>query len=327
MVYTYIVSLPSVAQDNKTLIAKKVIRVLDCSSNLPINESCYSWNYNHCPGDNDYCNPFIVGDKIYQQFFGPQGKYTVILVQVYNAATNEEIVGDYPFLTIENGVDANLVGFKNIIIDTDKFDDIDCFYTRIKAYVCNSLQNPVILEEFEACVADLIASGKTQTQAYEICLDGLCEDATIDIAYSEPYCKIECEQDSILIEGYYPKYDCNGNFYGEFSSTQKTNSYKTQIRILGEVGPVDNNIEVTFINTTKRKTAQNFVTHNIRGHEKMPYYVIQKIANIFASQKVYVDGVEYLNGIKISKNNEQGKMWILDENITTTCGEVDFSCD
>ncbi len=323
---TYIVPLPSVQESNETLIAKTVIRVLDCSSNLIVNESCYSWNYNHCPGDKEYCNPFIAGDKIYKQFYGPQGKYSTILVQVFNSANNEEIILDYPFLTIEDGIDANLIAYKNIIIDTIDFDNIDCFYLRIKAYMC-IIEEVEDINDFEACVEDLMEQGKTETQAIESCLDGFCDSASIDLAYSEPYCKIECEQESLLIEGYYPKYDCNGNYYGAFSEAQPVNSYKTQIRILGEINPVDNNIEVTFINNNKRKSAQNFVTHNIRGHEKFPYYVIQKIANIFASRKVFVDEVEYINSIKISKNNEQGKMWILDENITTTCGNVDFSCE
>lgn len=323
--YQYTVPLPSTAETNETLIAKKVIRVLDCSSSLDTNSSCLSWNYNHCQGDKEYCNPFILGDKIYQQFFGPPDKYTTILIQVFDASTHEEIVLDYPYLTIENGLDANGIEFKNIIIDTTKFDGIDCFYTRIKGFNC-TFETPEEIAAYEACVEDLIAQGKTESESIDSCLESLCENATIDISYSDPYCKIECGQESLLIEGFYPAYDCHGNYYGEFTKDQPINSYKIQIRIMGEVSPTDNNVEVTFINNTKRKTAQNFVTHNLRGHEKVPYYVIQKIANIFASQKVYIDGIEYLNGIKISKNNEQGKMWIIDENITTTCGEVDFSC-
>lgn len=325
---TYTVPLVYTAESNETLIAKRVIRVLDCSTDVIENNSCLLWNVSRCPNDKDYCNPFIVGDKIYQQFVHPLDYYQYLFLEVINVATGLPIgVGVY---TTEAGEDANGRNYLNVIVDTSTFENIPCFYTKITGFKSNEfkicMRTDDNAEVFESCVADLITQGKTETEAILICLPSICPD-TLQEIYSEPYCVIECEQESLLIEGYFPKHDCNGNYYAPFVGSPTTNSFIQQIRIMGEVNPTDNNVEVIFVNKTVRKSAQNYISHQLRGHEKVPYYVIQKIANIFASKKVTIDGTEYNGTIKLSKNNEQGKMWVIDESITTTCGEVDFSCE
>lgn len=322
-IYTFIQPLPSVAESNETLIAKKTIRVLDCASSLSESTACSNWNNSHCPQDNDYCNPFIPGDKIYFQYFSGRG-VTLALMTIYNAATHEEIVTDYPYLTTEEGADENQVQYINYIIDTAQFENIDCFYAKIKIYTCKMTLADII--EFDTCVNDLIEQGKTENQAIEICMDGICDESKIQTSFSDPYCQIFCEQESLLIEGEFPKKDCNGHFYGSFTSGSETNSFKAQIRILGEVIPVDENIETTFITANKKKTTEIITTHKLKGHEKVPYYVIEKLKNIFASKKMTIDENEYNGSVKLSKNTDLGKMWIIEENLTTTCGVTDFSC-
>lgn len=328
MASTYTVPLVYTAESNNTLIAKRVIRVLNCSADLIENNSCMLWNVDHCPNDKDYCNPFIVGDKIYQQFVHPLDYYQYLFLQVINVSTGLPIEG---VATTEIGEDSNGRKYLNVIIDTSTgFENVSCFYTKITAFKQNEFKICMRIgdnaEDFESCVSDLMAQDYTEEEAIIICLPNICPDALQEI-YSEPYCVIECGQESLLIEGYFPRHDCNGNYYAPFVDAPTTNSFIQQIRILGEVNPTDNNVEVTFVNKTVRKSAQNYITHHLRGHEKVPYYVIQKIANIFASKKTTIDGVEYNGTLKLSKNNELGKMWIIDENITTTCGEVDFSCE
>ena len=65
---TYNVPLTITAESNETLIAKKVIRVIDCGTDTENTNLCAMWNNTRCSNDSLYCNPFIKGDKIYFQY-------------------------------------------------------------------------------------------------------------------------------------------------------------------------------------------------------------------------------------------------------------------
>lgn len=135
--------------------------------------------------------------------------------------------------------------------------------------------------------------------------------------YSEPYIKVKCEN-TIYLKGYYPKFDCRNHYYGD-------PSYKAEIRIVGEVLPSAFDIEEQVINKkrTSTKTQEQFILMS----KRLPYYVIQKIVDIFASQIVTIDGIEYERTLSISKNLERGKMWVINTTIVKTCDEINFSCD
>lgn len=317
--YTY--PLPSVAETNDTLIGKLLIRVLDCDTNIEQNELCGLWNFNKCPVDSDYCQPFVKGDVIYRQFFTPNNYYHYSFLHIVDVTTGLDIVTVQNPLTSETGLDKNNNKFLNLMIDTSKLDNIECFYFKFSGYTCEF--KGIELTEFNACVAALVAEGKTTSQAREICLGSFCPDGE-ETFYSEPFCKVKC-QNTILVEGEYPNYDCYGNFYGTFKSGSATNSYKTQVRLFGSIESTQFDVEEVIINK-KRKSAKKMETFLFRT-KRIPYYVAQQLSNIFASKTITVDGVEYQRSINIAKNNDEGSMWIVSTTLVQECDEIDFTCD
>ena len=251
--FTYIVPLPSVAESNETLIAKKVIRVLDCSTNLDDGDLCTMWNFTHCPSDRDYCNPFIPGDKIFfQKKIGSgrtEGSYNFVFPKVIDISTGNEIPNPETFMITEIGRDANFNRYLNLIVDTSSLEpNVTCFYITLKAFSCNLNGDKLIL--FNQCVADLMSAGKTEAQAQEICLENYCEPVT---AFSEPYCKTNDCVNTIMLQGNYTTRDCDGNYYGPFVDGSP-NSFKLQIRTYGEVFRSQFDISETLVNNERRKT-------------------------------------------------------------------------
>lgn len=318
--FTY--NLATTPQSNETLIAKTVIRVLDCSNNISANELCGLWNFSHCPTDRDYCQPFVVGDKIYKQFFTPRNYYSYAFIHLIDIKTGLDVSQYVSPLTVERGYDKNDNLFSNLILDTAILENVECFYFKIVAFTCK-FKEPSEIETFGDCVEDLKDAGKTTEEAQEICLTNMCADS-MDVIYSEPYCKVVC-QNTILVEGFYPNYDCNGNFYGKFTSGSTTNSFKPQIRLMGSVEPNQYDIEETLTNR-KRISARKIETFQFRT-KRIPYYVAQQLSNIFASKTVTVDGTEYLRAINITKNNDEGTMWIVNSTLLQECNEINFTCD
>lgn len=326
---TYNVPLVYTAESNETLIAKKVIRVLGCSTDIVEQDFCTLWNFTRCPGDSDYCNPFVLGDKIYMQYnMGIQPTpymINIVVPQLFNIATNTEIICDPACITVEYGNDANEVKYANVTIDTTNFDNIKCFYMKVSHFKCNLNEEGFV--NFFNCINETMETGKTIQQAQLICADEYCDPT---IFYSEPYCKEECA-DTILLEGSYPNYDCGGAFYGtfvedKFLGVTTVNTHKLQIRILGEVAPSQFDVEETTYRNNERKSAKLIRSYTLMS-KQIPFYVVEQIANIFASSALIIDDVQYSKAITIPKGIEDGKMWAIRTTIQRSCDEINFSCD
>jgi len=317
-VYTY--PLAYYVETNNTLVGKKTIRVHDCINNVNNNELCGLWNFTHCPSDKDYCQPFVKGDIVYKQYFAPKDYFTYNFPHVIDTATGDDVIADTGLITTEAGDDANNTTYGNLLIDTSKFINTKCFYVKIVSFTCKLTMAD---NDFKDCVNALIADGYTSKEAKEICLNTMCADERT-IMYSEPYCQVDCLE-TILIEGMYPKYDCNGNYYGAFTTTPTTNSYKPKLRIFGSLEPSEANIEETIVNNVRKQT-KLIKTFNLMSYP-LPYYVVEQLSNIFASKVITVEGEEYLRALTLSKNNEEGKMWIIKTTLLQECNSTNFTCD
>lgn len=317
-IYQYIVPLPVTAESNETLIAKKVIRVLDCSTNLENEAACSLWNYTHCPSDSDYCNPFVIGDVLYlQKFLVTKDDNISVSVSVIDTESEQAIVTND--LTVQYGKDNKGITFGNIIFDTSNVAS-KCFFLKIRIFNCKLRGTE--LEEYNACVASYVDAGKTLQEAQDICKAEFCEETLI---YSEPFCKATC-QNTILLEGVYPRHDCYGYYYAPFISNPKTNSYKNQIRVFGEINSNGFTIDEVTLNGLKRTSTTLGESFLIRT-KGIPYYVANKIATIFAAKDFYVDGVQYFNSVDLQKNNDENNMWFISTTVNTQCGPNDFSCN
>lgn len=147
------------------------------------------------------------------------------------------------------------------------------------------------------------------------------------IEYSEPYCVVKCDQKTILVEGTYTGYDCNGHFYGKFSNGQQS-IYRSVFRVYGEVVKTGFDFEVqenttpksTF--TTKSRTISVYKMYV----SKIPPYVAEQLAQCFGAQYVYVDGVQYDKPSKMSKDFDEGQSWIPLVELRRKCEQIDFTC-
>lgn len=303
-------------KSNDTFINKKVLRLVNCSNTLLPNDLCDLWNFNKCNNDDEYFQPFIEGDKIYQQFIYDPKDYTHIFAQIFNLNTEEYSTTG---ITTETGSDENKQNYYNVILDTSLIPNIDCFVIRVIAYKCELTEEQE--NQLDNCIIDLQGQGKTFEEAQQICLNSFCNPTVI--AFIEPYRRVKCSEKTLLIKGTYSKYDCDGNYYGVFTGNV-VNSFICQYRVFAEL--FDNSItfdEILVNNirvSTKRR--DNFVFQS----RKLPPYVVKQVAKVFGSQHTYFDGTEYHGTLSINKNFEEGKMWILKENVYTFCDTNNFTC-
>lgn len=288
----YTVPLVSSIENNSSLTAKASIIVKDCGGFGNPDQDCEGWNFNHCPNDNSYHQPFIQGDLIYGQIKYDKNKYTRGTFSVINIETGEALPGS-AFLTEEDAIDRLNNKYYNFILNTlnSAFDNVTCFYTQLN-------------------------------------LEGIGEVADIQV-FSEPYRVVRCNEKTILITGYYPSgYDCFGNYYGVLNTDSESafdSIYTPSFRVYGVVEEDGFDFEETTNNDIKIKSKQT--ERFLLKTQKIPYYVARQIAVCFNSKKTTIDAIEYSGTVKLNKNFEEGSMWIINENIFIKCDEINFTCD
>ena len=289
-VITYTVPLVLSAEDNKTYANKYSILIKDCSDFGDPTSECDGWNFNFCPNDDKYCQPFISGDLIYSQFKFNNKKYAYSSVEFINTETGEDFYSSAA-VTSQVGIDSINNKYINAIIDTSNaiFIGVNCFYIKYT-------------------LTELVGGAKVYFTV-------------------EPYCLVKCDIQTLLIEGSYPSgYDCFGGYYGDLNvgGSRDTNIYKPIFRVYGVVESDGFDFEETVMNNRRIKSKQSERFWLMT--KKIPYYVVKQLAVCFNSQLVTIDGVEYTGTIKLNKNFDEGSMWIIKENIYRVCDEITFTC-
>lgn len=288
----YTVPLVSSAENNSSSTAKTSIIVKSCYGFSNPNDECDGWNFNHCPNDKNYCQPFIQGDLIYGQLKYDKNLYTIGALELIQQPSGTDFYSS-TFVTKQTSKDKLNNIYLDYIIDTANaiFDNIGCWYVKITL---------------------------------------IPKDNSDDVFFSsEPYCVVRCDEKTMLITGEYPNgYDCFGGYYGEGLSESDSvyNSiFKASYRIRGVVEPDSFDFEKTENNGINIKSKQ-FLRFLFRI-QPVPYYVAKQIAICFNSKKVTIDGEIYKGTVKLQKNNEEGSMWISNEVIFQECDEINFTCD
>lgn len=315
--YEYIVPVTYTPLSNETYINKRFYDFKECSHLSP-NDKSNLWCANRCPNDDAYCNPYVSGDKIYLQFVMTDPKVKTIIPQIIND-DNDLPVDTNGAITTETGTDANNITYINYIIDTTKLL-ASCFYVRLTTIGCILREAQIPL--FTACYNTKIGQGKSPEEAKIECYEQFCGEQNVNNFITEPYCSVRCEQ-TVLISGYYPTYDCNLNYYGVFTGNVP-NSFIPQVRVMGEIFKSGFDITETLSNRERIK-ALKIDRYKLRTH-KIPPYVAEILGNCFASMKLYVDGIQYKGGIKLEKIFDDGKMWIIQTDLYRDCDEINFAC-
>lgn len=291
MNYNFIVPGGYDWQDNGSYIGKQTILIKDCSifdnPNNIFDNPNNGYNCNKCPNDDAYCQPFIKGDILYFQFLIDKTIYSNQSFQLINSITGLPITG-IDSATTQGVIDR--ITYYTIQIDTTTIQET-CFYLKLT----------------------LDKGGNTLIAAE-------------DFITSEPFCSVNCNEQTLLIEGEYIKYDCEHNYYGIGTGTINGKPpYKASFRVRGTVEPQGFQIEKTNngINTVKSKQKERFTLFT----EKIPYYVAKQIEICFNSKQLTIDGIDYTGEAKLDKNFEEGSEWIIKEDIFIECPEINFGCD
>lgn len=308
--YTYEVLVTPVQESNNTWVNKRLLVMKDCTpttAELLAN----TWNYNLCPQDACYYQPYIDGDPIYRQHIITGKAYKQVFIVLYDAVTDEPFKWDIAAQVV---TDVDFNRFLNVIFSTTGLTN-RCFYYGLHFFNCTPDTGA-----FNTCVATKIGEGQTNEQAIFNCYSDICP-GDLESLYSEPFEEVKC-RDTVLVKGTYPNYDCNGNWYGQ--PTVGTNQFQLQFRVYGEIVQEDYGFTETLQNNNK-KSSKQIASYRFRT-PKIPPYVAQMLAAAWNSKALDIDDNVYRKTTSLKRNIEDGNMWLIDEIITLECDEISFTC-
>lgn len=248
LTYNYDIDTPPETCEGCTrtsYIRRMYVTIIDCGKSIQT-LLCDLWNNTRCANDDCYCNPFIVGDLIRFQFNLPV-KVTgvpgaLVVTELWNVDYFARLIdengdpipgfGSVNTFSITNqygiGVDAKGRPFVWFTINTNRIRNICNFNVQIsnsQFAVGSAPQEPP-------------TGGRTLMNFF-----------------TEPYCCVQCDEPTLLVEGLYKKYDPFGGFYGAFNAgsfTGSQNAYQSSIRVYGNIEKVANNIEKTEVNNIQQ---------------------------------------------------------------------------
>lgn len=300
--------------DNDTWINRVLPAIVDCPD-IPLNQTADFWNCNLCGNDERYEQPMIPGDEFYLQYNINSTEFTDYYAFLFDA--NDEIIemgfgtGIYFFQTTD-GTNTYL----NVRLTADSIP-ATCFYFKLFAFRCE-----INTTALTACEEAAVLSGQGAQEARLTCLIAQCDDYAE--FYSEMYRKTndDCEETILIESDYNGKYDCQNRYYGANESDER---FILRVRIPGTIHQTDIDFEVTEVNN-RRRTSKMLESYLMRS-EKIPDHVAVQVGLALAGQSYTVDGFEYKNPGKVSKNFDEGRMWILNVTMSRECNENDFGCE
>ena len=277
--------------DNKSYTVKTTLIARDCSTDTV--PTCEQWDGTLCPNDECYTQPFEVGDKLYLQYHFNPFIYKGALYYLVNCATGvatQSTSLPEGVFTVQNGATPDRKRHTNIVIDTSLLgDEWECFYLRIDLYDCVSPPDE----------CDMIGQH--------------C---------SEPWCRVQCDQKTLLLEGSYTKYDCFGRFYGTFNNGNQS-IFRAQVRIPAELIKDTYTFEEKLVGKTRNQ--KNLKTQFTLMSRKLPPYVAEELAATFGGMVTYIDGEAYTGALKLEKAFDEGTMWIIKTTVLQEC-DNSFLC-
>jgi hypothetical protein len=347
MNYNFVAPVFSLTEDNESEITKTLVRFISRGrfpEPSPEDGSGF-WDCNVCPNDDKYCQPWIVGDKIYFQisyipFVLPDTGGT-LFDPFFKLIVNGEPLDIPSGLSTQIGTGAtDGINYINAMIDTSDpfFANLDCFYFQIAIQsenLATDANGTPIGEPMRSCFLEQKALGATTQEAYDHC----AYLHLTDKYNTQFYCLAKCNENTILIEGSYLKettgrrpaekfdiVDCSGFFHGLMivNGSNAFNLFEHKYRVRGSVESVGFEFEEVLTNQTKTSSKQKETFTMFTN--KIPFYVVNQIAACFNSRLLTIDSVRYFGGISLQKNFDEGNMWILKENLFIDCDQINYNC-
>lgn len=162
--------------------------------------------------------------------------------------------------------------------------------------------------------------------------------------YSQRYCKVKCNEYTILLDSLYSSVDCNGYTYQTIElkplgdcdrysgNTTIPIKYSNRLRIYGRMFYEGYNIETTVNDLYKEKSKVLTDTYFFRCHKFLPTYLVHKFKSVILGKNiqireyredVMIGSGEYLVFKGTSINNEQGSQWNVVQEFNKKCSSID----
>jgi hypothetical protein len=144
--FDYIVPIVYVTQDNNTKITKKEIYFKDCSFEDLHPEACSAWGQTKCPADSMYCQPYVKGDIIYNQFaYNPEtmSEFQITIINMETGLADESVL-----ITEQSGPDGEKNYFYNFNIDTNYLSDTTSCFQIMMSYTEDGEEKTVYSEPY-----------------------------------------------------------------------------------------------------------------------------------------------------------------------------------
>lgn len=312
--YTCTIGVSYTPEDTETYAMPFVVDVVECPD--VVAESM--WNCNLCGGDERYEQPVLDTDNFYLQF--PNRQSAFYDLYSFIVTPEGEIV---PMTQAEWG---NVIG---LFVTNDGISDyfnvkltpadipVNCFY--IKTVLFDSALNFTTLGE---CISDKMDDGLSYHEAFHDCLLEQMPSATIHTTDLYRKTSADCEDTILFTADYDDKHDCHGRYYGVNGSGER---YIHRVRIPGTVEPTDLSLETTKVFESTRKN--RILESSLVRSQKIPPYVVSQVIIALGGRRVLINSTEYFDPTPLQKNNDEGRMWILNFTVQWKCGETDFACD
>lgn len=314
--------------NNATCVSSNSYTITDCppikTSCIPMDLTCIwigepedSYNCNRCATDMEFCVPYVEGDKIMLQSQLPD------LVSATSTNPTAGWVGDtFPaaFRAQLLDVDGNIISFD---VTTFTSNNMAAYTTAEGGF------NYQILEIDTLAIKNTYGLTCWSIRVNSFESDGVTENRDI---YTELFCEVQCDDDTVLVKGEFDSLDCCGNYYGEparggeaYVGTDRL-FFDNSMRYYGRVRLDSGIVEKTTFNdrVTDSTIRTIFELQLDRPIAPFMFNIFTKMQ--YGAKVVVVDSIEYIAAGTI--DNRLGRvtsMFLFDAELQLKC-EKDFNC-
>lgn len=279
-----------------------------------------SWNCNLCGNDRPYYIPLDTNDTFFAQF-----QQLDSFNGVGQLAGSDPNYGQYGWGTLLNGYIKNCCDDRYIEsspgVKKSIADYIYAGHSLIGQYFWKDFigtMNYKNIQEFEfdasLIYADLMA--QLNSDCFYIEWEFNESSGNQYTIYSEPYKFVNCKH-TLMISGDYGKTDCNGYYYSQKNIQYNTSisapfNYSNEMRFPAYIERTGFSIEKTYVGTKLNATSSSMIEKFKLTTDRIPEKIAMYLANLLASETVWIDGESYVIDGEINKNNDVGSQWFIE---------------
>lgn len=301
-----------------------------------VNCSCDdSWNCNLCANDVPFWIPFELGDTFDFQFQQPDELFNI---DCMNGWLPSSLLGptNTAFATFEirSCCDDQVLEIDEELFALIAPNHYVGNYTTTD-YLGNTTMNPIQMIRFNLAAISAAMIAQNLDPCFYIIFNFTGTRMCLPMAEqqnqfcSEPFKAVPCDGKTHVVESYYPRFDCFGNYFGTDFMVGNGNpfAYSNRVRIPSSFERTNFTITKETIGATLKTTSAQYCESWLMRTLHLPETFVKYLVNVFTGRDVYVDGVEYQIQGDIAKNNEIGSQWFLEAEFQRCECDKSLTCE